>query len=99
MANKCVVYSSNNRCFWFDENLSIGTVRQEMENRGFNMSFVRTMREYGLKYTDRRTFIGNYHQEFNLGEFRGVDEIRLKELRMYKESILGFAVRGGCYHL
>lgn len=90
---KCSVVTRD-RTVLLDENITIREVIDEVSIMGFKLSLGRTFQFYGLKYVEDRSFTSRYKQEFNLSDRKTLYDIKLKELRIYKDTLLGFPIRG-----
>lgn len=90
---KCSVVTRD-RTMLLDEDMSIKEVKEYVESAGYTLSLRRTFQLYGLKYVEDRSFISRYRQEFNLSESKSLYDIKLKELMIYKDTLIGFPISG-----
>ena len=93
--NVCAVQTRQCRTFWYDENLSLEFVIQDIQNRGFEVSLTRTLGEYGIRYLSTKQLYIEYGNILNISpDKRTIESVTLKELKKFKEGLLGFPVKG-----
>lgn len=90
---KCSVVTRD-RTVLLDENMTIRDVIDKVSSMGYKLSLGRTFQLYGLKYIEDRSFTSRYRQEFNLSSSKTLYDIKLKEIRIYKDTLLGFPING-----
>lgn len=93
-STRCEVQTNQNRTLWYDENVTIGEAIADAERRGYSVSLTRTFRQYGLQFTNLKAFVSKYAPLFQLGDSKTLNDVKLKELRVYKEQFLGFRLKG-----
>lgn len=87
----CTVLARN-RTVLVDEKYTLGEIKDYIESKNMKFSLRRTLQFYGLKYVDDRAFTSKYKQEFNLSDTKKVLDIKLHELRIYKDNLIGHRV-------
>lgn len=92
MAKGCIV--SNTRTLWYPENMSLKDTIRDMADKELTMNVTRTLRIYGLKFNDERSFTSRYRGEFNLSRDKSMWDITIKELLLYRDLLVGFSVQG-----
>ena len=90
---KCAVVTRD-RTMLIDDNYTIQQVIDEISSKGYDISLRRTFQLYGLKYVEERSFISRYRQEFGLSKTKSMYDIKLKELRIYRDALIGFPIKG-----
>lgn len=90
---KCSVITKD-RTFLLEESYTIRDAIGYIASMGFEVSLRRTFQLYGLKYVDDRAFTSKYRQEFNLSSSKSLYDIKLKELRQYRDILTGHPVKG-----
>ena len=90
---KCAVVTRD-RTVLLDENYTIRDAIDEISKKGYEISLRRTFQLYGLKYVEERSFTSRYKQEFCLSKSKTLYDIKLKELRIYRDALIGFPIQG-----
>lgn len=85
---------TKDRTVHVDESYTLREVINDLSSKGLHVSLGKTLRFYGLKYTEERAFSSKYKQDFNLSESKSMYDIKMKELRIYKDILIGHSVRG-----
>lgn len=85
---------TNIRTMWYDESLRLAEVVSDVESRGQNVNMTRTLRLYGLKFNDERSFSSKYRGEFGLRDGKTMWDITLKEMKNYMDRLIGFPIKG-----
>jgi hypothetical protein len=84
---------ARDRTVWMEDCYTIREAMQYLKEKGHTLSLRRTFQFYGLHYNEERSFTSRYRQEFNLSKTKTMYDIRLNELRIYKDTLVGFRVR------
>lgn len=85
---------TRNRTVLLDDSLTIRQAQYEVKKRGLKLSLRLTFQYYGLKYVEDRSFISRYRQEFNLSDKKSMYDIKLHELVLYRDLLIGHEVVG-----
>ena len=88
MQNNVAVVSKE-RTMFFDKDMTLREVIDKAESLGEKISLRRTLRLYGLKFGEERSFVSRYRQEFNLSKTKTMYDIKLKELVLYRDLLIG----------
>lgn len=90
---KCAVVARD-RTMMVDESYTIREAIDYISSKGIETSLRRTFQLYGLRYVDDRAFSSKYRQEFNLSSSKTLYDIKLKELKQYRDLLTGHMVKG-----
>lgn len=85
---------SNDRTLWYEENMKLGAIVKDARAKELTINITRTLRLYGLKFNDERSFTSKYRGEFNLDGKKSMWDISIKEMIMYRDTLIGFPVKG-----
>jgi hypothetical protein len=88
---KCSVLTKD-RTMMIDESYTLKEAMEYIESKGFEISLRRTLQLYGLKFVEERSFTTRYKSEFNLSDSKSMFDIKLKELRLYRDILTGHPV-------
>ena len=89
---KCSVVAKD-RTMRIDESYTIRDAREYIASKGMEMSIRRTFQLYGLRYTEERSFYSRYKAEFNLSDKKTMYDIKLKELKQYRDILVGYPIQ------
>ena len=93
LVRKCSVIARD-RTVQVDESYTIQQAIEFVNSKGLEMSIRKTFLFYGLRYIEDRSFISRYRTDFNLSDSKTLYDIKLKELRLYKDTLIGHPVNG-----
>lgn len=80
---------SRNRTVLLNDSYTIKQVRIKLATMGLRFSIKRTFQFYGLTFVEEHSFTSKYKNIFNLNDDKKYDDITLKELYDYRNSLTG----------
>ena len=89
---KCSVVTRD-RTVILNDDLTIGQAKERLAASNQKLSLKRTLQLYGLTYVEDRSFTSKYRDVFGLSSSKTLYDIKLKEIRKYRDLLVGMTVR------
>lgn len=89
----CTVITKD-RTMLIEDSLTLRQVAEVVHKRGSTLNIRKTFQYYGLQYLNDSSFTYRYAKVFNLTEIKTLKDIKLHELSVYRETLVGYRLPG-----
>lgn len=84
---------ARDRTVLVEDTMTIREVIDKLRDSNQILSLRKTLQYYGLTYVSDRSFTSKYRSEFSLSKDKTLYDIRVKELVLYKDNLIGIPSR------